>query len=131
MSQDKTRKGCAPQILRPRSVILLLIATTLSMTGFAGRLNILDSEYKERSLGLAEACLDTALLRLTQDPTYIGGPPSVVIGADTCGIQTFDPSLDPITIETKATFQKAVTNLRVQVAKTDLSIITWQEVPHF
>lgn len=113
------------------SVVLLLIASTLSMTGFSGRLNILDSEYKERSLALAEACVDTALLRLAQDAIYAGGLPSVSVGTDSCDIRNFNPSLDPIIIETKATFQKAVTNLRVKVAKTDLSVISWQEVPNF
>lgn len=112
------------------SVILLLIATTLSMTGFAGRLNILDSEYKERSLVLAEACVDMAILRLTQNPTYLGNE-SVSVGGDTCNIRNFDPNPDPITIETKSTFQKAVTNLRVVVVKSDLSVISWQEVPNF
>ena len=112
------------------SVILLLIATTLSMTGFSGRLNILDSEYKERSLALAEACIDTALLRLTQNSNYLGNE-SVSVGGDTCNIRVIDPNPDPIILETTATYQKAVTNLRVQVSKTNLSVKSWQEVPNF
>jgi len=114
------------------SVILLLIASTLSFTGFSGRLNILDSEYKERSLALAEACLDMVLLKLAIDPTYSGGPPDVNVGTNKCSILNFDnPNLfDPtiIEIKTKATFQKAVTNLRIKVLKVDLSFVSFEEI---
>lgn len=115
------------------SVVLLLIATTLSMTGFAGRLNILDSEYKERSLGLAEACVDTAILRLAQTPTYSVTPPGVVVpvGGDSCNIRSITPATDPIVIQATASFQNAFTNLVVNVALADLSIISWQEVANF
>ena len=112
------------------SVILFLIASTLSMTGFAGRLNILDSEYKERSVALSEACVDVALLKLAGDQTYTGNV-SVPVGLDTCNIQSIDPNINPIIIKTKATFQKAVTNLEVKVSKSDLSVVSWQEVPNF
>lgn len=114
------------------SVILLLVATTLSRTGFSGRLNILDSEYKERSSALAEACVDTALLKLATEVTYASNlmPDIVPVGADRCTVnRPFDSSLDPITFETSATFQNATTNLRVKVAKSDLSVVYWEEVP--
>src|SRR3989344_8321294 len=55
------------------SVILLLIATNLSLTGFYSRSNILDGELKEISSGYAEACVDTALLKLANDSGYTGG----------------------------------------------------------
>jgi len=113
------------------SVILLLIASTLSFSGFSGRLNILDSEYKERSLALADACLDTAILRLATNPAYVGGPPDVSVGSDKCTIRPIISDLTSFTIETKASYQKSITNLKVKISKLDLSIITWQEVPNF
>lgn len=115
------------------SVILLLIATTLSMTGFAGRLNILDSEYKERSLGLAEACVDAAILRLAQTPTYAVNPPGVVVpvGVDSCNIRSITPATNPIVIQATASFQNSFTNLVVNLASTDLSVTSWQEVQNF
>lgn len=113
------------------SVILLLIASTLSMTGFSGRLNILDSEYKERSLGLAEGCIDVALLKLAITPTYSVISPGldINVGTDKCTIQKVDSVPDPIIIETRATFQNAVTNIEAKVLKSDLSLVSWQEIP--
>jgi len=117
------------------SVILLLLVTTLSLTGFSGRLNILDSEYKERSSALAEACVDTALLKLAANPSFGGGPLDVdVSGSNRCTYVVYNPSVDnpnAITIETTADFQHAVTNLRVKVQKSDLSVNSWEEVPTF
>jgi hypothetical protein len=112
------------------SAVLLLISSTLSLTGFSGRLNILDSEYKERSLGLAEACMDVALLNLTKDPTYTGGT-NINVATNNCEIRSLNPVLNPIIIETRAIFQNAVTNLRVRVNRSDLTIISWQEIPNF
>ena len=48
------------------SVILLLIITNLSLTAFYSRSDVLDSELKDRSSALAEACVDTAILKLVE-----------------------------------------------------------------
>ncbi|OHA97913.1 MAG: hypothetical protein A3E02_02435 [Candidatus Zambryskibacteria bacterium RIFCSPHIGHO2_12_FULL_38_34] len=113
------------------SVILLLVTTSLSFSGFSSRLDILNSEYKERSSSLAEACVDAAILKLAASPTYSGGPPDVDVGTDKCTIEVFNPSSDPIIIKTKGTFQNAVTNLRITIDKTSLAILSWEELPNF
>jgi len=113
------------------SIILLLMATTLSRSGFLGRLNILNSEYKEKSFALAEACMDTALLKLAIDATYAGGPPEVNIGANKCTINPITSDSTYFYIETTAVFQNAVTNLRVKVSKSNFLIISFEEVPNF
>ena len=110
------------------SVILLLIATNLSLTGFYDRSNILDGELKERSSALAEACADTAILKLANNPGYTGNEIITVSGSDTCNIQTINPNTDPIIIGTKAIFQNATTNLNIKVNKTDLSVVSWEEI---
>ncbi|KKT00618.1 MAG: hypothetical protein UW07_C0021G0006 [Candidatus Nomurabacteria bacterium GW2011_GWF2_43_8] len=109
------------------SVILLLIAANLSLTGFYGRFDILDSELKERSSALAEACVDTALLKLANDPNYAGSETITVSGSDTCNIETIFPTADPIVIDTKAIFRDATTKFQVQVNKSDLLVISWEE----
>lgn len=110
------------------SVILLLIATTFSFTGFSSRFNILDLEMKERSSALAEACVDTALLKLANNPNYPGGETITVSGSDTCTINTIDSIIDPIIIDTKAVFQQANTNLHIKVKKSDISVVSWEEM---
>ena len=62
------------------SLILIVITVTLNQSGFFTRSILVDSENKERSVGLAEACVDVAILRLANDPTYAGGAPSVNVG---------------------------------------------------
>lgn len=111
------------------SVILLLMAISLSFTGFYSRANILDYELKEISSALAEACADTAILRLANNPNYTGPERVTVSGSDTCDIKTIDPSADPIIINTKAVFNQATTNLRIKINKSDLSVVSWEEIP--
>ena len=126
------------------SFVLMITAATLSQTSFFSRAEILDAEYKERSSALAEACVDTALLKLATIPGYNpvnecnsvgdicpnGGP-------NICSVVSVSPpALGKITIITTAVFpapavtsQGAVTNLQVIVDSTDLHVLSWNEVP--
>ncbi|MDE2399791.1 MAG: hypothetical protein KGL67_02160 [Patescibacteria group bacterium] len=106
------------------SVVLLLITTNLSLTGFYDRSNILDSELKDRSSALAEACVDTAILNMVQGTTYIG---SVNVGADTCTIQSVTGS-NQKTILIQAKYSNYYTNLKVVANTVDGSIVSWQEI---
>lgn len=115
------------------AVLLLAITLSLSFTGFVSRFNILNMEYKERSLALAEACADTALLKLAANREY-SGEEIISIGNLTCTIFPVSTSGGQITIKTKASFpengaEKAVTNLVVTLGRTNLNIISWEEVP--
>ncbi|OGI60837.1 hypothetical protein A2814_03435 [Candidatus Nomurabacteria bacterium RIFCSPHIGHO2_01_FULL_38_19] len=109
------------------SVILLLIAVNLSFTGFYSRSNILDSEFKARSSALAEACVDTVLLNLANNPSYTGEESITVSGTDTCEIGTIVPTADPIIVEVTADFQNAITNLHIEVNQSNLSVESWEE----
>ena len=116
------------------SVILMAVALSLNASGYFARSEILDAEYKSRSTALAEACADTALLRLAKNPAYTG-PEIITVANDTCTIVSVNPPADPIIVNAKAlypspavTSQGAVTNLKVVVHATDLSVISWEEV---
>lgn len=114
------------------SVLLLTITTALSFSGFFVRFNVLGSEYKERSNGLAEACGDEALLKLANDPGYIGPDLNWPVGSDHCDIisvQSDIPAVGQSTILTKGNFQGSITNLKIIVNSTDLSIVSWEEIP--
>lgn len=113
------------------SVILLGLTFTLSFRGFFGRFNILDSEFKERSLGLAEACAERALLRLATIPKYAGNE-TLTIDGESCQIYPVKsnfPAINQYTIETKAVLGQTVSNIRIVAATSSFSIISWEEIP--
>jgi len=114
------------------SMILVLIAVTLGSDQFYGRYNILDSELKERSSALADACFDTAMLKLTIDQNYNPLNETVTVGADTCNILRIDPppsAVDRIIYIQAKYADKYYTNLEITVDTTNLSIKKWEEVP--
>ena len=118
------------------SAVLLMIVFTTSFTNFFARFNILDSEYKKISVGLAEACMDTAILELAQDPDWqpaAGGMSVVVEGAKTCKICRVGENGLQRTIYTQAMYQKAYTNLvaLVSPAGGTITIDSWQEAPDY
>ena len=120
------------------SIILITVTVALNRIGFLTRSEISDAEYKNRSSALAEACVDTALLNLALDPTYqVTSPQQVSVGVDSCWIRSVTTAGTQNTIETRAVFpdtainQGATTNLRIIVNTSDLSIVSWDEIPSF
>lgn len=120
------------------SVLLLAIAFALSFSGFFARFNVLDSEYKNRSNALAEACVDKALLSLALNPSF-GGNQTVTVDSATspaiiCEIKEVSLAGSKYTIYTKGEFpqttaRKAVSNLKVIVHQSNLSVVSWEELP--
>ena len=110
------------------SVILLLVVTTTSLTSFYGRSNILESEFKERSLSIAEACVDQAFLAIANDSSY-GGNQDVTIGSDHCHIGGLTGS-DPRIFKTQGVFQNSYTNLQIAVHPDTLGVVSWEETPN-
>lgn len=113
------------------SAVLLIITVSLNLTGFLGRFNIFDSELKEVSLNLAEACGDTALLNLANAVTYLG---DVSVGSDKCtivSVQGDTPSAGKTTVKTTAmpANSRVVTNIEIVIDSISLEVITWKEVP--
>ncbi|MDO8516141.1 MAG: hypothetical protein Q7S28_02745, partial [bacterium] len=115
------------------SVVLLLIITTTGLTGFFGRFNILDSEYKERSSALADACVDKMILKLADDSSYSGEASPISVGSepsDVCSVLT-GATGDPIrTFKIQASYQNAYTNLQVAVNIDTFEITSWEEWPN-
>ncbi len=118
------------------SIILITVAVALNEIGFLTRSEALDSEYKDRSTALAEACVDTALLKLAANPNYTGNESAITVGSDTCAIDTVTTAGTQVTINTHAVFpapsvttQGATTRLKIVANSSDLSIASWNEVP--
>ncbi len=109
------------------TAILLIVTITLNQTSFFTRGILLDSEYKERSAALAEACVDVARLKLANDITYPGNE-IIGVGGKQCKIWSITAGS---IIKVTATSSEAVTNLEVAVDPTDISVVSWKEVPNF
>jgi hypothetical protein len=115
-------------------VILMVVAISLSTTGYFTRGQVVDAEYKEHSRSLAEACVQIALLRLASNPAanhYLQ-----TIGSDRCIIGNPIPSATDYIISTLAAFPAtttsafgAITYLQIKALKSNLSIIEWKECP--
>jgi hypothetical protein len=112
------------------SAILLIVATTLSLSSFYGRYNIFDSEMKERSFTLAEACADIALVQLAIDSGYSGNA-TTTIDSDECHIGPVTASGSERIFKTRAIYSDYHSNLRVTVDSSTLSVIAWEETPNF
>lgn len=116
------------------TVILLVAVTSLNENGFFVRSEVLDSEYKNASQGLAEACISSAILSLAKDPTYSVVDESISVGSDSCTLDTIELDTPPgmVTISASAVYpsgvsQGAVTRIQVVVDATDFSVIEWKE----
>lgn len=117
-------------------LVLITLATTLSMTGFFTRFNMADAEYKEQSLALAEACIQAVLFRIAQQPSYVpaAGGDVVTVFSNTCRIVSVTSAGTQLTIKTQGIFpmappEQSYTNLVVTINSTNLSISSWLEVP--
>jgi hypothetical protein len=112
------------------SVILLAITLTISLSGYFARFNVFDSESKERTVALAEACGDSAILEVS------GGIYStnkiVNVGPatdDKCTIvsaQADQPATGQFMIKTQSVVNKVYTNM-VIVLDSTFTITTWEE----
>ena len=119
------------------SVLLLAITLAITFSAYFARFNVLDSESKERSVGLAEACGDTAILKYSEDNSYVPSPvfnfitqtggESVNVNSDQCTIASVDTSGSQKIIKTQAYINKSYTNLRIGIDSTDFTIKSWDE----
>jgi hypothetical protein len=88
------------------SIALLTLMLATSTGSIYARMDTLGNEYKRVSLGLSEACVNAALLKIAQNYTYTPatGGDTVAVGPDTCVIRqvVYGPE-DPVTFRTVAT----------------------------
>jgi hypothetical protein len=111
------------------SLIILTLVIAVGFASFFTRFSILDSEINERSSNLAEACVETAVLKLSQDEDYPGGD-TVTVGTASCYICPTVAAGSNVRVFVQALSSNAFTNLRVDV-DPDSGIVagSWQEIP--
>ncbi|TSC70246.1 MAG: putative endonuclease [Parcubacteria group bacterium Gr01-1014_46] len=112
------------------SSILLVITVNTGQISFYNRFNILDSEMKEMSSGLADACLDIALLNFAQNSSYSGNT-TVNVGENSCLIGSIVTNGTHKIFNTKGVFRNAHTNLKVIIDGTSLQVISAEEIPTY
>ena len=115
------------------SAIMLAVVFSLNFSGFFTRFNLRDSENKERSLAMAEACAQVAVLKINQEPTTYAGNETLSLSSNNCTIRpipTASPIVYPRVIQTTATDSGAVSNIVVDL-DSNLSVIRWREVDNF
>lgn len=119
--------------------ILVIVVFALSFGAFVNRFNVLDVEFKEKSIGLAEACVDAAIILLQGNSGYVPPPPPgqlVTVQPDTCYIWSVSPAASwPKTIKVQAKYPNsgakiAYTNLEVVVSKPGNEVVvdSWKEI---
>lgn len=129
--------------------IFLIIAFTLSTSGFFLRFNVLDSEFKKTSLGLAEACVQKAMLKLAQTPTYdpsssegecmnVSGNVSDDCAAparkNVCKICSVSTAGSQKTINARAVYNGSYSNVTAIVSQDaygNFTVNSWDEQPNY
>jgi hypothetical protein len=121
------------------SAVLLVVMFTLSTSSFFNRFDALDSENKSISLGLAEACMSAAMLKVAQDPAYapaidgdcvsVGGTCYSADPQKVCAICSIVIG-NPEVVVTRAVYNGAYTTLRAYFDTTpDSFVVTkWEEL---
>lgn len=112
------------------AAILIVITFALSTTGFFLRFNTLDSEFKKISLGLADACVNQALLDIAKGAPVF--PKTVNIDANSCKICNINTSVTPHIVQTRAVYKNTYSNVTVNFTKdsyNNFTINSWQETP--
>lgn len=114
------------------SVALLALTFASNSSGFMSRFDILNSENKRISLGLAESCVNTALLKVAQmnyDVPYTGGE-TILVGANPCTIDSvayatpfpFVPNKQIAIVKTHAQFKGAFSNMNITATVQDPNV---------
>ena len=109
------------------TVLLLAITFSVCFSDFFTRFNVLDSESKQISANLAEACADAAQLTLTKNPNSQITSQIVTVGSGQCTIVSATKLGNQNAITTQAVVNKAYTNLKIVRDSTTGSIISWDE----
>ena len=111
-------------------VILVLITSTLSLTGFYGRFNMLDSELKERSSAAAEACIDQGLL-LIANATSHTATTTYVFYPSQCDLGPIPGSGNPRIFYTQASTSNYFTTYKISANPTTFVINSVEEIPKY
>lgn len=112
------------------SFLILAIVSVSGSTALFSRDNNLDFELKKNSYFLARACLEYALIKLADSPSYSGNE-TRDIDSDQCRVISVETSGLNKIIKTRSQVLGATTNLRLTVVAANLSTVSLEEVISF
>jgi len=112
------------------SAVVFLVVFALGQASFFGRAGVADAVYKEQARALAEACVNVALLGLSEDDNYAGDE-TIAVGGDYCEILPVENASSGRIIYAQGMFGGAYTNFKVTLATATVDIIKWEEVRSF
>lgn len=116
------------------ATLLMAISLSLNMRNYLSEKIVLEWEAKRESAALAEACVDTALVRLAGDAAYvpIAGGDVVPMGMQSCLIRSIVSAGSVRTIITSAHSHSAFTAYQVAVTLSPASLVvnSWEELPN-
>ncbi len=136
MNSMKTQKGfVALMSVIIISAIMLTLIFTLNLSSYFARFDALGGENKRVSLGLAEACVEAAKLKIAQNAAYAqgaNGDTVTVTGAQTCkicNVTRVPAGGTSYTIYTRAGTNGSYSNLAVgaTIAPSTFAVTSWTE----
>ena len=111
------------------SFVLITFAVSISLSGYLGRFNQLDLEFKEQSVASASACVEKAIADVVA-----GNPTTGTInfgnGGYSCTIVSIAsdvPTTGETTIKAQGVHKNAYTNLVVVVDSSTQAVLSWRE----
>ena len=112
------------------SFLILAIVSASGSAALFSRDNNLDFELKKSSYFLARACLEYALIKLADSPSYAGNE-TRDIDSDQCEVVSVETSGSNKIIKARSQVSGATTNLRLTVVTQNLSTVSLEEVIAF
>ena len=112
------------------TAFVLVLGTAVALTAFLGRAVISGSYYKEISRGLAQSCVQKAMLELATDPLYSGNEIIEVRAGESCEIISVTASSTDRVIRARAVFQDSYSSIQA-VVDSALRIRSWEEPKSF
>jgi|SRR3989344_1827515 len=109
------------------SVLLIAITLSLGISSFFGRFDILDSESKERSMGLAEACVSQATSEVSTGTVYATLTVFPIPNSTESCKRMSEQNGNEYIIKAQGEFNKSFTNLKVVVDSSTFDVVSWQE----
>jgi Tfp pilus assembly protein PilX len=122
------------------SAIVLVMIFTLGASVFFSRFSALESEYKRTSLALAEACANTAMLKVAQNASYSPAPGGECVSvSDTCGVSgatktcricSVGVSSGVYTILARSVHKGSYTTIEAKgtMGSTNFNVTSWKEM---
>ena len=110
--------------------IMVVIVFVIGTSSFFSRDAISNTHFKEKSIALAEGCVQVAFFRIAENPTYAGGE-TVTVDGDPCRIISVIASGTSKIITVSSTFQTAHSNFRVSIHQGTFSLVNWEELTSF